>query len=89
MKDQPESIAFTTAKFADAVAQSDPVIPTLPGHRSLIDREHQGVALSQRRHHGPGLAARALFGEHELAAFELFARRGQQHRHLQWKPVLA
>ena len=58
-------------------------------HRAVMHREDHRIALRERHDLGARLHARALLGQHELAAGEILARRRQQHRRLQRKDVLA
>lgn len=51
--------------------------------------EGNGVALRERNHFGAGLHARALLGQHELAAGEIASRLGQEDRDLEREHVLA
>jgi len=58
-------------------------------HRTVVDREHHGIAPAQRHHLGPRLHAWPLLGQHEFAAGEILFRLRQQNRHLQRKDMLA
>jgi hypothetical protein len=51
----------------------------------MVDGEDDRVALVERHDFGPGLHARSLLRQHELAAAEILARPRQQDRDLERK----
>ena len=58
-------------------------------HWPAVNRKHHRVTLRQRHHRNPRLHARALLGEHELTALEIFARLAEEDRHLERENMLA
>ncbi len=58
-------------------------------YRPVMHREGHRIALGERHHFGAALHARALLGQHELAAGEIAAWLGQQDRHLDRKGEVA
>ena len=82
VKDHAERMAVPGTDPAYAMAEIDPISSARPLDRSHMHREGHRIALSERHHLGPGLHARALLREYELAAAEIAARLGQETRNL-------
>ena len=89
VEDDAERVAVAGAHAAHAVAHVDAVDAARALHRAVVHREDHRLALPQRHDLGARLHARALLGQHELAAGEIARPAGQQDRHLQRKDVLA
>src|ERR1700722_10590065 len=75
--------------LAHAMAELDPVVAATAFRRPAIHREDHGVALDERDDGGAGLDARALLGQHELAACKVATGIGQQRRDLEREDVFA
>jgi hypothetical protein len=88
MENDPDGMTVSGTDAADPMTQIDSIDPTRPLHRTLMNSESHGVALSQRNNLRSRLHARALFGQHEFAAREIFFRFRQQHRNLNGEHVL-
>ena len=80
MKDHAQREAFTAFDPAHAMAQIDAISPARPLHGPLAHGEDDSVALRKRRDLRARLHARALLGQHKLAAGEVMARLGEQDR---------
>jgi hypothetical protein len=80
---------MTAAQATDAVTEIHPVNALRTLHGAVVYGEHYCIALPQRNNLWSGLHARALLGEHELAATEVLAGFGKQNRRLQRENVLA
>ena len=89
VEDDAQRVPAAAAHPAHAMAQAHAVAAARAAHRPLVDGEHHGIALAQRHHLDPRLLARALLGQHELAAGEVAPGLGQQDRHLQREDMLA
>ena len=83
MKNDAQRVPRSSADAADAVAVIDTVDSARALHGSVMYSEDCCVTLPQRDHLGTRLHSRSLFGEHELASFEVFSGSGQQDRDLQ------
>ena len=70
MEDDAQRVPLPAAQPADAVPHRHAVGAAGALHRALVDGEDHALALLQRHHLGPGLHARALLGQDELAAGE-------------------
>jgi hypothetical protein len=71
VKDDSEGEALAAFDPALAVAQIDAISPARPLHGPLARGEDDAVALGQRCDLRARLHARALLGQHELAAGEV------------------
>lgn len=89
VKDEAHRVPPPRAQAAHAVSHRHAVGAARARHRALVDREDHGLALRERYDFGARLHARALLGQHELAAGEVLARPAQQHRELQRKLQVA
>ena len=78
VKNDAERVPVPGPHPADAVAQVDPVVASRTTDRAVMDREHGCIALAQRQDLRSRLHARALLGQHELAASVVPAGLGQQ-----------
>ena len=76
MKYDPDRMTRSRQDAADAVAQIHPVGTARALHRTIVDSEHDSIALAQRDNDRPGLHPRALFRHHEFTAREVLARFG-------------
>src|SRR5262245_9320473 len=65
--------------------QIDAIGPFRALHWPIVDGKGDSIALPQRRYLGPALHARALLGQHELAAAKVASRLRKQDRHLDRK----
>src|SRR5207249_4289836 len=79
----------SVAQPVDSVPEIDAIGPARAVHRTVVHRDHPGIAPPQRHHLGPRLHAWALLGQHEFAAGEILFRLRQQNRHLQREDMLA
>jgi len=89
MEDDAKDMSLTGAKTTHSVAKIDPIDASRPLNGPMMYGERDRIALTERNYLGPGLHARSLFREHELAACEVPARLRKQDRHLNRKYVLA
>ena len=71
MKNDADRVAAPRPETADAVAKVDAVDASRSLHRTVTDGEDDGIPLFERDDFGPGLHARALFGQDELASGEI------------------
>ena len=69
--------------------ESDTVKAASTFHGTMINGEHNAVALTKRHNHRPRLHAGPLLGKHELSASEVFARLRQENRELERKNMFA
>jgi hypothetical protein len=83
MENQAQAMALAACDFADPVAQINPVGALGPLNRAVADGKDHATALGQRHHMGPGLGARALFGDHKGPAGKINPRGRKQDGHLQ------
>ena len=74
MEDDAERVARTRAQAADAVAKVRAMEAARAPHRPVVDGKDHRVAVRQGHDLDPRLHARALLGEHELAALEIAPR---------------
>src|SRR5579863_10473812 len=70
MEDHADRMPPAGTKPADAVAHIDTIGAARPPHRADMHSKGDAVTLAKRHDLGARLHARALFGQHELAAFE-------------------
>src|SRR5215468_3673261 len=82
MEDDAERMAPPAAQTADAMAQLDAIAAARAAHRAMVNGKGDGIALAERHDLDPALHARALLGQHKLAAGEIAPRLRQQDRHL-------
>jgi hypothetical protein len=88
VEDDAGRVAMSRANAADAVSEHAPVDASLALHRTLLDREDNGVALPERHNNRPRLHARALLGHDELTTREVTFWSGQENCHLERKNML-
>ena len=89
MEDQTDGVPPPATDEADTMAHRHFPKATAPGGcRSLIDGEHERVALAQREDIG-SLSARGGLGHDEFTTLEIVAGLGEQDRHLQREDMLA
>ena len=89
VKDNSQRVAMASTDPTHPVAHLHAIIAACSRDRSVVDSEDHGIALAQGQDFGAGLHARPLFGQDEFAAVEIFARRGEQHRHLEREDMRA
>src|ERR1700760_3203152 len=71
------------------MAHIDAIEAARPLYRPHMHSKSDGVALPERYNFGPRLHPRPLFGQDELATFEITTGFRQQNRDLQREHVLA
>ena len=79
----PDRMAHARANAADAMPEIDAVVALRALYGPIVDGKGDGIALSKRHHLGAALHARALLGQHELAAGKIGPGFREQDRHLQ------
>src|SRR5262249_16112608 len=77
-----DGVASAGADTAHAMAQVDPVVALRALDRTIVNGERDGVTLAERHDLNRALHARALLGQHELAAGEVPSSLRAQDRHL-------
>ena len=68
MKDHAHGVAMTGSQPTHSVPEIDAIGSARALHRTVVHREHHGIAPAQRHHLGPRLHAWPLLGQHEFAA---------------------
>lgn len=89
MEDDAERVAMPRADAADAVTHRYPIVATRAAVRSVVDREHDRIALAERNDFGTRLHSWTLLGQDKFATAKILTGVGQQHRYLKRKDVLA
>src|SRR3546814_8128284 len=82
VEDDAGGVAPAGTDPTDAVAKSDAVVASRAPDRPAVHGEGDGIALPERHDLRSRLHARALLGQHELAAGEVPARPGEPDRDL-------
>ena len=80
MENDPDRVSVARTHAADTVAHGDPIGPTRPMHRSMMNWEDHAFTLPKRYNLGTRLQARALLSEYELSAREINVRTRKQER---------
>jgi len=82
VEDDPERVTASGAQPANPVAQIDAISALCALNGPVMHGENHSIPLPQRHNFRARLHARALLGEHKLAAGEIRARVRQQDRDL-------
>lgn len=89
VEDDSEGETVAGADGADSMAHGYSIHTTGTVLRAMVDGEDDSLALMERDDRGPGLHARALFGEDELASSEVASRLAEEEGDLKREDELA
>lgn len=82
MEDDADGMSDPGPDSADAMAEIDPIVSFGALNRPVVGGEGDGITLAQWNNLGTTLHARALLGQDELSAAEIFPWLGEKDRHL-------
>jgi len=71
VKNDPKRMAVSLTKFTNSMAKGHTIVATGALVGSLIDSEHDGVALCKWYHLGARLHARPLLSQHKFSPLEI------------------
>lgn len=89
MEDNTRRVAVPRTNAADTMPQIDAIEAACALDGTIVNGEHNAIALPKRHDNGAGLHPRSLFSHNEFSTFKILAGFRQQECHLQRKHVLA
>ncbi len=89
VEDDPERVALARVQPADTMTHCNAIGAARAGDRTLVHRKDHCLALLQADDVGTGLYARALLGQHELAAGKVGVGAAEQECGLQGEMQVA